>query len=71
MDIFTPESDRQTTPQTEIESEMRGDGEEEHPNKVKANSEATENLVRDLHMELLMTYHRICLKLTTMAPGKL
>ena len=31
---------------------------------------AVSNTIRDLHMELIFMYHRVCLKLAQLGPGK-
>jgi len=34
-------------------------------------AESTWNMVKDLNMEIMFTYHRICVKLAELGPGKL
>ena len=54
---------------------MGNDAEEErdqHPgdeDKDQSNAMAVWNMVRDLHLELIFMYHRICVKLATLGPG--
>ena len=68
-ELFNP------TNATETEEKMGNDAEEErdqHPgdeDKYQSNAMAVWNMVRDLHLELIFMYHRICVKLATLGPG--
>lgn len=38
------------------------------PESVKGSSTAVWNTIKDLHLELILMYHRVCLKLAAMGP---
>ena len=38
------------------------------PESMRGSAMAVWNTIKDLHLELILMYHRVCLKLTSMAP---
>ena len=41
------------------------------PGPEEQDATAVWNMIRDLHLELIFIYHRVCVKLAALGPGKL
>ncbi|XP_052780184.1 cilia- and flagella-associated protein 54-like isoform X4 [Mya arenaria] len=67
-ELFAPDS-RQTT---DVLGGGRGDGtinrDDLIPENLRGSATAVWNTVKDLHLELILMYHRVCLKLDQMGP---
>ncbi|XP_056000170.1 cilia- and flagella-associated protein 54-like isoform X4 [Ostrea edulis] len=72
-DVFTPEpaSQRDTNRTEGVKSTEEGEGKEDAsaPGEGgKGSATAVWNTIKDLHLELILMYHRVCLKLAGMGP---
>ena len=56
---------------TASQAEPSGEGgkTDSPPEAVEGDAHAVWNMVRDLHLELIFIYHRVCLKLAQLGPG--
>lgn len=54
------------TVQTEEPATNKKDSPQQEP--MKGNATAVWNTIKDLHLELILIYHRVCLKLAAMGP---
>nr|XP_034306398.1 cilia- and flagella-associated protein 54 isoform X5 [Crassostrea gigas] len=72
-EVFSPEpqSQRDTNRTEGVKSAEEGEGKQEAPPPEeggKGSATAVWNTIKDLHLELILMYHRVCLKLASMGP---
>ena len=65
-ELFSPEPAKEGN---EITEETQVDRDELLPESLRGSATAVWNTIKDLHLELILMYHRVCLKLENMGPG--
>ena len=66
-ELFSPEPPKDVG---EVTEETQINRDELLPESLRGSATAVWNTIKDLHLELILMYHRVCLKLETMGPGK-
>ena len=67
-ELFSPEPTKEGA---EITEDTQVDRDELLPESLRGSATAVWNTIKDLHLELILMYHRVCLKLEQMGPGRL
>lgn len=65
-ELFSPEPVKEGVETTE---ETHVDQDDLLPESLRGSATAVWNTIKDLHLELTLMYHRVCLKLEQMGPG--
>ncbi len=70
MDLFKPLTEEEFQAKLDEAAEPPGEGNKTDTSPVMdGDATAVWNMIKDLHLELIFIYHRVCLRLAELGPG--